>query len=63
MISYNRTTCGVFEKSRSDLGHIKNIQIEVRFQEKPLKSSDLGGFLMVLSTFSALLIVGKRPRS
>ena len=31
VISYNKATCGAFEKLRSDLGYIKNIQIEVRF--------------------------------
>lgn len=34
VISYNKATCGVFEKLRSDLGYIKNIQIEVRFQSR-----------------------------
>ena len=29
VISYNKATCGVFEKLRSDLGYIKNIQIEI----------------------------------
>jgi hypothetical protein len=33
VISYNKATCGAFEKLRSDLGYIKNIQIEVRFHK------------------------------
>lgn len=51
VISYNKATCGAFEKLRSDLGYIKNIQIEVRFQKSP-KTSVFGDFFVAKSCFT-----------
>ena len=60
VISYNKATCGAFEKLRSELGYIKNIQIEVRFHVGASYGSLAPTYFICQSALTPLLLLSKQ---